>query len=212
MHKQNRRQVILSIFFFILFGLGISLQLKAAIGQSILNALAVTISHGVQMKVGSVLNIINSLFFISYLILRQKRLEKRDGIQIAATVLNGYLINFFLYSILSAWTPDTYLYRILLYFSGLILASVSLGAVLAIGLVKFPLESLCLTISEKYSKNFSKFRMTFDGIFLASALILSFICKLPLEIREGTLISILLLSPLLGICYNYFKKQIPTEE
>lgn len=212
MYKKNRTQVILSIFFFILFGLGISLQLKAAIGQSILNALAVTISQGVQMKVGFVLNIINSLFFISYLLLRHKKLETKDGIQIAATVLNGYIINFFLYSILLAWTPGTYPHRLLLYFSGLILASISLGAVLAIGLVKFPLESLCLTISEKYSKNFSRVRMTFDGLFLAAALIFSFVCKLPLEIREGTLISILLLSPLLGICYNYFKNLFTSEE
>ncbi|WP_120196138.1 hypothetical protein [Lacrimispora algidixylanolytica] len=212
MYKKNSTRAIISIFFFILFGFGVSLQLKASIGQSVLNALAVTLSYGIEMKVGTILNVINSLFFLFYLLLRRTKLNQSDAIQILATILNGYIINFFLYQTLSFWTPNHYYQRIILYFTGLIFASISLGGVLAIGIIKFPLESLCLTISEKYHMNFSKIRMSCDVIFLAVALLLTFLMKSPLEVREGTVISILLLSPLLGVCYNYYTKIFSLEE
>jgi hypothetical protein len=54
--------------------------------------------------------------------------------------------------------------------------------------------------------------MGFDVIFLAATLLITFLIKSPMEIREGTLISILLLSPLLGICYNYYTKIFSLEE
>jgi uncharacterized membrane protein YczE len=212
MYKKNSTRAIISIFFFILFGFGVSLQLKASIGQSVLNALAVTLSYGIDMKVGTILNVINSMFFLFYLLLRRTKLNQSDAIQILATILNGYIINYFLYQVLSFWTPNHYYQRIILYFTGLIFASISLGGVLAIGIIKFPLESLCLTISEKYHMNFSKIRMSCDVIFLATALLLTFLMKSPLEVREGTVISILLLSPLLGICYNYYTKIFSLEE
>lgn len=212
MYKKNSTRAIISIFFFILFGFGVSLQLKASIGQSVLNALAVTLSYGIEMKVGTILNVINSLFFLFYLLLRRTKLNQSDAVQILATILNGYIINYFLYQVLSYWTPNHYYQRIILYFTGLIFASISLGGVLAIGIIKFPLESLCLTISEKYRMNFSKIRMSCDVIFLAVALLLTFLMKSPLEVREGTVISILLLSPLLGVCYNYYTKIFSLEE
>lgn len=203
---------IYSVIAFLFFGFGISLQLKAAIGQSVLNALAVTISYTIQLKVGTILNIINSLFFIAYILLRRTRLDYKDVIQILATLANGYIINFFLYNILSIFTVETYFYRVLLYMIGLIIASISLGAVLAIGIIKFPLESLCLTISETYKKKFTAVRMSFDVIFLIGTLILTVLTHTPLQIREGTVISIFLLSTLLGICYDFFKKHLFTEE
>ena len=212
MSRKKRNDLIVTIISFVFFGFGISLQLKAAIGQSVLNALAVTLSYTIQMKVGTILNGINTLFFISYLLLRRTRLNYKDGIQIIATIANGYIINLFLYQLLSLFTVESYFYRIILYLIGIIIASISLGAVLAIGIVKFPLESMCLIISEAYKKKFTAVRMSFDVIFLIITLSLTLLSHTPLQIREGTVISILLLAPLLGICYEFFKKHLTMEE
>ena len=201
-----------TILSFVFFGFGISLQLKAAIGQSVLNALAVTLSYTIEMKVGTILNGINLLFFISYLLLRRSRLNYKDAVQILATIANGYIINLFLYHLLSVFTVESYFYRVMLYLTGLLIASISLGAILAIGIVKFPLESLCLVISEAYKKNFAAVRMSFDVIFLVVTLCLTLLSHAPLQIREGTIISIFLLSTLLGICYEFFRKRLAKEE
>jgi len=54
--------------------------------------------------------------------------------------------------------------------------------------------------------------MSFDVIFLIVTLCLTIVSHAPLQIREGTVISIFLLSPLLGICYDFFKKHLTMEE
>ncbi|ADL03278.1 YczE/YyaS/YitT family protein [Lacrimispora saccharolytica] len=212
MSIKKRIDLAWTILSFVLFGFGISLQLKASIGQSVLNALAVTLSHIIEMKVGTILNGINLLFFLSYLLLRRSRLNYKDTIQVLATVANGSMINLFLYHFLSLFTVESYFYRVLLYLTGLGIASVSLGAILAMGIVKFPLESLCLVISESYQKNFAAVRMSFDVIFLIVTLCLTLLSHAPLQIREGTVISVVLLSTLLGICYNFFRKHLSAED
>ena len=212
MTKKNTVLTACSVLSFVFFGFGISLQLKAAIGQSVLNALAVTLSFLIPWKVGTILNIINTIFFISYLLFKRTRLDYKDIIQIIATIANGIIINLFLYQILSGFTAESYLFRLLLYITGLIIASLSLGAVLAIGIISFPLESLCLTISKLYHRKFTAVRMSFDVIFLAVTIALTVWAHTPWQIREGTIISVLLLSPLLGICYGFFKKHWKMED
>ena len=212
MTKKNTVLTAWSVLAFVFFGFGISLQLKAAIGQSVLNALAVTLSFLIPWKVGTILNIINTIFFVSYLLFKRSRLNYKDIIQIIATIANGIITNFFLYQILSGFTAESYLFRLILYIAGLIIANVSLGAVLAIGIINFPLESLCLTISEVYHRKFTAVRMSFDVIFLAVTIGLTLWAHTPLQIREGTIISVLLLSPLLGICYGFFKKHWNMED
>ncbi|MGC6176806.1 YczE/YyaS/YitT family protein [Lacrimispora sp. 38-1] len=212
MTKKNSQLIAYSILSFVFFGFGVSLQLKAAIGQSVLNALAVTLSYLIPWKVGTILNMINTIFFISYLLFRRTRLNYKDIIQIIATIGNGIIINFFLYQVLSGFTAESYLFKLLLYITGLIIASLSLGAVLAIGIIRFPLESLCLTITELFHRNFTAVRMSFDVIFLAVTIALTLWARTPLQIREGTVISVILLSPLLGICYDFFKKHWNMED
>ncbi|MEY8355373.1 hypothetical protein AALB39_18725 [Lachnospiraceae bacterium 54-53] len=208
----NKKYMVYSAASFVFFGFGIALQLKASIGQSVLNAMAVTLSDTLHWKVGTILNSVNSLFFAAYVFLRRSRLNRRDGVQIIAVIANGYIINLFLYGVLSALTVESYGYRLLLYLTGLVIASISLGAVLAMGIIKFPLESLCLTVSERYKKKFTAIRLGFDAAFLIAALCIALTAHTPVQIREGTLISFFLLSPLLGICYEFFKKHLIMEE
>ena len=59
MYKKNIGFILYSILAFLFFGFGVSLQLKAAIGQSVLNALAITLTALLPLKVGTILNGIN---------------------------------------------------------------------------------------------------------------------------------------------------------
>ncbi len=209
--KKNIKFAIYSILTFVLLGLGISLQIKAAIGQSMLNAFALTLSDTVNLKVGTILNIINLLFFISYLLIRRSRFNYTDIVQVVATIANGYVINFFVYYVFSNLIIEAYIYKIIVFLMGLSLSSISLGAILAIGIVKFPLESLCLTIGDIFKKKLSTVRRGFDVVFLITTLGITFIKGNTLYIREGTIISFFLLSNLLGISYSFFKKLITKE-
>ncbi len=209
--SKNIKFTIYSALAFVLLGLGISLQIKAAIGQSMFNAFALTLSDTFNLKIGTILNIINLLFFTSYLIIRRTRLNYTDIVQVIATIANGYVINFFIYYVFSNLTIEIYIYKIIIFLIGLALSSINLGIILAIGIVKFPLESLCLIIGDILKKKLSTIRMSFDIIFLITTLGITFISGNTLYIREGTIISFILLSNLLGISYTFFKKQLTKE-
>lgn len=200
-----------SILAFLLFGLGISLQIKANIGQSMLNAFILTLAELIDFEVGTILNLINSIFFITYLLIRRTKIMHTDVIHIIATIANGYIINLFLYHIVSEIVIESYVMKTLIFLFGLFLASISLGAVLALGIIKFPLEGLCVVLSEKLKINLTTIRMKFDLFFLLSTLLLAFATRHTLYIREGTIISFFLLSFLMGLSYNFFKKHLERE-
>lgn len=208
MNTKIMKNTLYSVIAFLLLGLGISLQIKSGIGQSMLNAFASTLSDLFNLKVGTVLNILNMLFFITYFILRKARLNFKDIIQIIATIANGYIINFFVYIILGDLVIQSYIIKIITFIMGLCLASISLGVILAIEIIKFPLEGLCIVISKKLEKQLSTVRLGFDLFFLISTLIITFLTRNNLYIREGTILSILLLSRIMGSMYNFMKKRL----
>lgn len=200
------KKTIYSIFAFLMLGLGISLQIKAGIGQSMLNAFALTVAELFHFQVGTLLNILNLIFFITYFVIRKTPFHYKDMIQIIATIANGYIINLFVYYLLADFVIHSYLLRVLIFLSGLLLASVSLGLILAIEIIKFPLESLCIIIGQKLGKNLTYTRKWFDVVFLCGTLLISFLSGNTLNIREGTIISFFLLSRFMGFSYQFFKK------
>lgn len=206
MKTKYMKNTIFSISAFLSLGLGISLQIKAGIGQSMLNAFALTLAELFQLEVGTLLNILNIIFFTAYIYIRKTKISFRDIIQILSTIMNGYIINLFVYQIFVNVVIESYLLKIFIFLLGLCLASISLGAILAIEIIKFPLESLCMLFSQKHGKSLTTVRMKFDVFFLCSTLIITLISKNTLYIREGTIISFLLLSRLMGFSYYYLKK------
>ncbi|MDF2952731.1 MAG: rane spanning protein, partial [Anaerocolumna sp.] len=122
---------------------------------------------------------------ITYFILRKARLNFKDIIQIIATIANGYIINFFVYIILGDLVIQSYIIKIITFIMGLCLASICLGVILAIEIIKFPLEGLCIVISKKLEKQLSTVRLGFDLFFLISTLIITFLTRNNLYIREG---------------------------
>lgn len=207
------KSIVFSLVSFILFGLGISLQINAAVGQSMLNAFALTLSDLSNIEVGTILSIINLSFFIAYLAVKRMKIDGTDVVQIAATIANGYVINFFVYRVLDKLIIEFYLLRIAVLLLGMLISYVNLGQILAIGIIKFPLESLCISISEKLNKQLTWVRMKFDVFFLTVTIVITIITGNTLHIREGTILSFLLLSKLLGFFYglfkNYWDRNIP---
>lgn len=209
--KKYLIETLYSMLAFLLFGFGISLQIKAAIGQSIFNAFCMLGSNLTSIKIGTMINIFNLLFFLIYLLMKPNQPKLKDMLQLAAIMINGFLINIFTYSLLNHIIIQSYSLNIIIYALGLILASISLGLILSIGIISFPLEGLCIILSEKLRYSLGKIRMSFDVLFLTSTLIITVAAKQPLFIREGTIISFFLLSKMLGVSYDFFNNKRTTE-
>lgn len=202
------KKSLYSVLAFLMLSLGITLQIKAGIGQSMLNAFALILAEIFNLEIGTILNILNMSFFILYLIIRKSRINRRDIIQIVATITNGYIVNLFVYSLFDHLIIQSYFLRVLTFMFGLILASLSLGAIMAMEIIQFPLESLCVVLGQKLKHNLTIIRMRFDIFFMLSTLILTLMTSHNLYIREGTLISFFLLSRLMGFSYYSYKKRL----
>lgn len=207
MMTQYMKKTLYSVSAFLMLGLGISLQIKAGVGQSMLNAFALILGELFNLEIGTVLNLLNMLFFILYLIIRRSHINRQDIIQIAATIANGYIVNLFVYFLFDHLIIQSYFLRVLTFMLGLSLSSLSLGAILAMGIIQFPLESLCIVLGEKLRHNLTTTRMRFDIFFMLSTLILTLMTNHNLYIREGTIISFFLLSRLMGFSYYFHKKR-----
>lgn len=205
MDTQYIKKFLYSTSLFLMLSLGISLQIKAGIGQSMLNAFSLLLADLLNLEIGTLLNFLNLLFFIIYLIIRKTHLNHYDIVQIMATIANGYIINLFVYFILNNFIIKSYFFRLITFVLGLSLASISLGAILAMEIIQFPLESLCLVLGKKFGHSLTVIRMRFDILFMIATLILTLITNHTLYIREGTIISFLLLSRLMGSSYYYHK-------
>ena len=200
------KRIFYSAITFILLGFGISLQIKAGIGQSMFNAFCLLFADLLHIEIGTMINLFNLLFFLTYLYMQPTRLKLKDFSQIIAIMGNGLIINLFTYSVLNHIMIQSYYLKLVTFILGLLLASISLGAVLAMGIIRFPMEGLCIVLSQKLKCSLSKVRMGFDIFFLASTLIVTLITSHTLYIREGTVISFLLLSRLMGFSYDFHRK------
>lgn len=208
MIPQYTKKLRYSVSAFLMLGLGISLQIKAGIGQSMFNAFSLILAELFNLEIGTVLNFLNMLFFIIYLIIRRSHINRLDIVQIVATIVNGYIVNFYTYNILNHLVIQTYFMKVLLFIIGLILASLSLGAILAMEIIQFPLESLCILLGQKLGCKMTTIRMRFDIFFAISTLLLTLITNHSLYIREGTIISFFVLSRLIGFSYYFHKKHL----
>jgi len=198
----NQKKMTLSFLYYLLSAFGISLTLKASIGVSSFNSLNATLAEFSQIKIGTIIAGMNFLFLIACLALDPQRKLKNYLTMGIALLFFGSTINLFTYFIFPLFTLHSYILNCLLFILGTIIAGIGTGKVLNYQLLKFPIETFCLFLSERTHKSFKLYRYSIDLYCILIALILTFAFHLNLMVREGTVISFLLLSPVISWSKN----------
>lgn len=186
--------LLYSLFFYSLAGFGISLTIKASVGVSGFNSFNVAMSEAFHIKVGTITMFSNFFFLLFYMVLTKFKTPSKYFIQGLSVFCFGYVINAFTYYLIPSTLPSSYLLQISLFIGGTIIAGLSTGVVLYLDVITFPMEGFCLTVSKLTNHPFALYRYLIDLICVMLSFILSFTFQLPLFVREGTLISIVLLS------------------
>lgn len=191
----HRKTINRSFLFYLLSAFGISLTLKASIGVSSFNSLNATLAEFSQIKIGMITAGLNFLFLISCWLLDPHRKLRNYLTMSVALLFFGSTINLFTYFVFPMFTLHSYLLKCLLFILGTVIAGIGTGKVLKYQLLKFPIETFCLFLAERTDRSFKFYRYSIDLFCILLALILTFSFQLTLMVREGTLISFLLLSP-----------------
>ncbi|MGO3049741.1 hypothetical protein CD110_08760 [Staphylococcus casei] len=189
-----KKKMMLTLIFFVFFSFGIALQVKSNIGQSAMNAFGLSLSSMLHIKIGTTINLLNTLFFLTYVCCLKFKISLKEILQFGYIIINGVMINFFVYLILPDVFFLNYTNKLFIFIIGVVISGVSLGILLFIGLIKFPLEAVCIEISNQFQMAFGKVRYLFDAIFVLGVLTIYILDHSIFTIREGTVISVLLLS------------------
>ncbi|SHR48720.1 Uncharacterised protein [Mycobacteroides abscessus subsp. abscessus] len=185
-------------------GIAASLSLKVSIGVGAYDALAQSISFLSGIKVGTIGMIFNSSCIVGQFILLRKGFKIRHLLQLPLTILIGVVINFFFYEVWASITIDSYILRVILLIAALTMVAFALAIMLVLDVVTFPLEGFCMTLSKKTKWKFVYIRQSVDLLCILLVVLLTFGFSLSLTIREGTVIGMLLMGPLIG----FFMKKI----
>lgn len=183
-------------------GFGGSLTLKAAVGVGGYDAFIQSLSFLSGIKVGTIGIILNSSCVLGQLILLRKQFKLEHLLQLPFSLLLGIIINFFYYNVFGNLVIDIYVVNLSLLIIGFIIASAGVGGVMALNVVTFALEGFCLALANKANWKFPVVRQWADIISIILSIILTILFSLPLIIREGTLIGMLIFAPLMGFFMN----------
>lgn len=196
---------ILSLLFYTLTGFGISLSILADIGVSSFNALNLSLSELTTIKIGTMTTMVNGLFLVAYVLLTKGKFFSKYLIQAISVLALGYVINFFVYSIFSQVILTTYTSRLALFILGTLIGGFGTGMVLNLGVLAFPIESVCQFLALNWQKPFASLRYGVDILSVALSLTISLVSGRSLFVREGTLISLLLLSFTISLTKRWYE-------
>lgn len=196
-----------SLFYYFISAVGISLTIKANVGVSSFNSLNVSIANLSTLQIGTVTTLLNISFLIGCVLLDKERSFPKYLLMLVAVMSFGEVINLVYYHLFSQFTIDSYLLNLILFLLGVVIAGFGTGQVLRLSLLKFPIESFCQLLAEKTSHSFSTYRYSVDIVCVSLSLILSFAFSLPVVVREGTIISLFLLSGVINWSKELFTRK-----
>ncbi|MDT2864961.1 YczE/YyaS/YitT family protein [Vagococcus carniphilus] len=196
-----------SLFYYFISAVGISLTIKANVGVSSFNSLNVSIANLSTLQIGTVTTLLNISFLIGCVLLDKERSFPKYLLMLVAVMSFGEVINLVYYHLFSQFTIDSYLLNLILFLLGVVIAGFGTGQVLGLSLLKFPIESFCQLLAEKTSHSFSTYRYSVDIVCVSLSLILSFAFSLPVVVREGTIISLFLLSGVINWSKELFTRK-----
>lgn len=186
-------KLIKSFLLYIITALGISLCITASLGVSSVNSMNLSLAGIFGAKVGTLTIFVNSIFLIIYILLTKFAYKSKYLIQFAAVLSLGLLINFFT-DFMAGLVLLPYPGRVLMLAGGTIISGISVGGIIHYNMITFPIESVCVRLSELTPLSFMKLRYLIDILAATISISISLLTPLPFYIREGTLINMLLLS------------------
>ena len=204
MNKVVRDYLLLALFV-LGTGFGAATIMRVAIGVSAWDALTQNLAELTSIKVGTMGIILNILCLVGQFIIKKARVNPLVVFQIPMTLLLGTVVNIAYYDILNNLSLVAYWQKLLVFFLGQISIAASIGGIMTINRLVFPLEGICMSIEEKTSFSFVRIRQSVDVISVILALIIFFVFKTTPTIREGSIIGMLIFSPLVGLFMKFWK-------
>ena len=199
------RDSFITLVALLIAAIGIALSIKADIGISAYDGFNVLIADLLHLKVGTMMIWANSSLIIVQALLLRKKFHWSRFLQLIPILTTGYIVNFILYTWLGNVTIPTYWLQIVVFIIGQIICAYSIGWLLALAITSFSLEPTLLEVASLTGIKFHILRQALDIALIILNLFICFILNQPTVVREGTLIGMIIFTPILNFSLHHAK-------
>lgn len=187
--------------------MGISLITKAYLGTSPLSSIPFVLSLGLLPSFGTFTFLLNMLFLVMQILLLRRAFPRHQLLQIPVTIIFGLLIDLFMY-LFRHIRPEHYLSSLILLILGCCVMAMGISLSIRARLVATPGDSLVQTISRCTNRRFGNIKIAMDCLMSSVAVFCSFALFHTFRgVREGTLISALLVGAFINLLQRLFPPQ-----
>lgn len=200
------------LFRVILMLLGITLSYTgsafcayAGIGQGPVGAFQYATSEWLGVAMGTVAFVFQSFFVFGQFCIERKNFKIYQLLQLVISFYGALVLNFVLYQLLGRipWEMP-YVLRLLLLIGGFMLNAFGVALTLQTNSVRVPLEGFLKLLSQNTKYSLGRYKQISDFVLLFVSAIICVWQKIPLTVREGTLLNAFLF----GIFLDFFIKKI----
>ena len=196
---------LLSLF---VISLGASLSIKANLGTSPLICLPYVSSLITKFSVGEVMFAFTLIFIFIQIILLRKDFEKRQYLQLIMGTIFSFFIDFSM-MLVSFINPIGYVNQMLLLLVSCVVVAFGVLLEIQTEIVYLPADGVIVALSKVLKKEFSTVKPFVDTSLVVIAAILSVVFLGYLAgVREGTLISAIIIGPIVKVLKKYLDSYI----
>lgn len=191
---------LISLFF---ISLGASLSIKANLGTSPLICIPYVSSLISNLSVGTTCFFFNLLLIAIQILILRKDFEKRQYLQIIIGTLVSFFMDFTL-MLVNFLNPTDYISQMILLLVSCAVMAFGILLEIKTEVVYLPGDGFIVAMSKAFKKEFGKIKPYCDVSFVLIAASLSFIFLGYLAgVREGTVISAIIIGPIVRIFKKY---------
>jgi uncharacterized membrane protein YczE len=210
--RRTLPRILLNLLAVTIIAIGMTLLIKANLGQSTVSGFSSTLAHILNVKAGTIVFFLNLFCFIIELIILKKNVHWSIGLQLLLNSVFGSVVNFFLYDVpwIANLNFNSYFQQLALLLTAILIMGVGVSLMLSINLAVLPYDALIALISKTYTIPFITVRIIADISFITMTLILGFLFPVPFNaVREGTIIFALTLGSVIAFLNIKWKKLLP---
>lgn len=201
--RQSIKKYVMLTLLIILAAASQTLSIKANIGVcACWDALSLNFYELFGIKVGTFSILANFVVVGIQLLVLRRDFHPSRFLQIGVAIIYGVVINFFYYHVLT-FELTSYWMRMVFCLLSYVGLAVFIGGITLLNTLQIPVEGTCYVLYKKFGWDFAKIRMIWDGSVIAASILISLTCGLSLKIREGTILGMLILGPMMNWCMRH---------
>ena len=198
------KKILRTVFGILLVYGSVAFAIKAGIGIMPVDAAITSVALLTGIKVGTFSMMFHGSFFLGQIAIERKNFRKTELLQILYITLGGYVLNFFLYTVLKNVTFTLYPLRLVVCLLAFVVSAFGCTLVLETRLMRTPMEGCVQLIADRMGTTMGKLRQKIDIALVLLSVAISLFFGVEWTLREGTVIAALMFGPMM----DFWKKTV----